>query len=78
MADNTIDDTLAAVTAEDAGADSLIAYTNGLAAQLAAALAGTTLPPAVQTKIDAIFSQANASAAKMAAAIAAPPVASKR
>jgi hypothetical protein len=69
---NTLDDTLAAVTAEDAGADSLIAYNAGIQKQLADALAGVTVGPAAQAKIDAIFTQANTSAAKLAAAIAAP------
>jgi hypothetical protein len=71
--DHTLDDTLAAVTAEDAGVDSVVAFVAGLKQQLADALAGVTLPAAVQTKVNAIFDQATASAAKIATAIAASP-----
>lgn len=72
MADRTIDDTLAAVQAEDAGADSLIAYTGSLKQRLDDALAGTTLNPAVQAKINAIFDLSTATAEKMNAALQAP------
>jgi len=51
----TLDDTLAAVTQEKTDIGSLNAFVAGLQAQLAAALAGTTIPPATQAKIDAIF-----------------------
>lgn len=73
----TLDETLAAVTAEDTKVDSIIALVAGLKQQLADALAGTTLPPATQAKIDAIFSQATASAGKIDTAITAntPPAA---
>lgn len=74
MVDRTLDETLAAVTTEDAGADSLIAYTASIKTQLDAALAGTVISPATQAKINSIFDLSTASAAKMAAAIAAPPV----
>jgi hypothetical protein len=43
----------------------------GLKQQLADALAGTTLPPATQVKVDAIFAQAEANKAKIADALAA-------
>ncbi len=73
----TLDETLAAVTAEDSKVDSIIALLNGVEKQLADVLAGA-LPPAVQAKVDAIFAQATASAGKIDTAItantpAAPP-----
>lgn len=73
----TLDETLAAVTAEDSKVDSIIALVDGLKKQLADALAGTTLPPAVQAKVDAVFAQATASAGKIDTAITAntPPTA---
>lgn len=67
----TLDDILADVTAEStdiAGISTLIA---GLKQQLADALAGTTLPPATQAKVDAIFAQAEKNKADIAAALAA-------
>lgn len=67
----TLDETLAAVTAEDTKVDSIIVLVNGLKQQLADALAGTTLPPAIQAKVDAIFDTATASAGKIDAAITA-------
>jgi Mg/Co/Ni transporter MgtE len=71
----TLDETLAAVTAEDTKVDSIIALVDGLKKQLADALAGTTLPPETQAKVDAIFQQATASAGKIDTAITAntPP-----
>lgn len=65
----SLDETLAAVTQEDTKIDSLIALFAGLQAQLADVLSGTVVAPAVQAKIDAIFSQATASAGKVQAAI---------
>jgi len=65
----TLDETLAAVSAEDTKVDGIIAFLDGIKKQLADALAGTTLPPATQAKVDAIFTQASASAAKIDAAI---------
>lgn len=67
----TLDETLAAVTAEDTKIDGIIALVTGLKQQLADALAGTTLPPAVQQKIDAVFATATASAGKIDTALAA-------
>lgn len=67
----TLDETLAAVTAEDTKVDSIIALVDGLKKQLADALAGVTLPPDTQAKVDAIFAQANASAGKIDTAITA-------
>lgn len=75
----TLDETLAATTAEDTKIDSIIAYNTGIKKQLDDALSGASLPPGVQAKVDAIFAQANASAAKidtaMAANVTAPPTA---
>jgi hypothetical protein len=73
MPDRTLEDTLAAVQAEDAGADSLIAYTKSLKQRLDDALAGTTLSPATQQKINAIFDLSTATAEKMNTALQAEP-----
>lgn len=77
MADHTVDETLAVVTAEDTRIDSVIAYAAGLKQQLADALSGVTIPPAVQTKINQIFDLSSASAAKVDVALNAnvPPAA---
>ncbi len=69
MADRTIDETLAAVTAEDTRTDSIIAFVANLKAQLAAALANTTIPADVQAKINQIFDTSTADAAKVDAAL---------
>lgn len=71
----TLDETLAAVTAESTKTDSIIALLSGIEQQLKDALAGTTLTPETQAKVDAIFDAATASSAKIDAAIAAgtPP-----
>lgn len=73
MADHTLDDTIAAVTAEDVGADSIIALYANVKKQLADALAGVTLPPGVQAKINSIFDLSTATAAKISTAVAATP-----
>ncbi len=72
----TLDETLAAVTAEDTKVDSIISLLTGVEKQLADVLAGA-LPPDVQAKVNAIFAQATASAGKIDAAITAntPPAA---
>lgn len=69
MVDRTLDETLAAVTAEDTRVDSIIAFAAGLKDQLAAALAGTTISPALQAKINSIFDLSTASAAKVDTAL---------
>lgn len=66
----SLDDTLAAVTAETTADNSIIALLNGIAAQLATALGGA-LSPANQAKVDAIFAAATANASAVNAAIAA-------
>jgi hypothetical protein len=66
----TLEQVLTDVTAEAtdiAGISKLIA---GLKQQLADALAGTTLPPAVQAQVDQIFAQAESNKAAIAAALA--------
>ena len=67
----SLDETLAAVTAESTVDDSIIALLQGLAAQIAAG----GLSPADQAKVDAIFGAAQANAAKVSAAVTAntPP-----
>ena len=67
----TLDDTLALVTKESTDLDSVKALMTGLKQQLADALSGTTLPPAVQAKVDAIFAVDTANAQKIADALAA-------
>jgi hypothetical protein len=67
----TLEETLAAVQAEKTADDSLIALFDGLKAQLADVLSGTVIPPPVQAKIDAIFSQASENVTEVNAAIAA-------
>jgi hypothetical protein len=65
----TIDDILQGVTDESTVEDSLIALTTNIKAQLDAALAGTTLPPAVQAKYEAVFAKITDNKAKAAAAV---------
>jgi hypothetical protein len=71
----TLDEVLADVTAESTDIASLSALIDGLRQQVADALAGTTLPPATQAKVDAIFTAAEANKAAIAKALAAntPP-----
>jgi nitrogen fixation protein len=69
MAD--LDQVLTSVTDEDTLIDSVIALLNGVEQQLKDALAGVTLPPGVQAKIDAVFDKVEASKAKVNAAIVA-------
>ena len=65
----TLDQVLDTVTAESTVVNSISELIKGLKQQLADALAGTTLPPAVQAKVDAIFSTAEANKAKLAEAV---------
>ena len=64
-----IDQVLQDATDESTVEDSLIAVTTNIKSQLDAALAGTTIPPAVQAKIDAVFTQLETNKAKVAAAV---------
>ncbi len=68
----TLDDILADVTAEAAGIDSLGTLITQLKEQVAGATSGN-LPPDVQAKVDAIFTQAETNKAKIMAAINAAP-----
>ncbi len=65
----TLDEVLADVTAESTQIDSIAALITGLKQQIADALAGVTLPAAVQAKVDAVFTQAESNKAKLADAI---------
>lgn len=65
----TLDEVLTLVTDEDTKLDSVIALIDGLKKQLDDVLAGTTLPPAVQAKVDAIFDGATKNAAKIVDAL---------
>ncbi len=69
MAQKTLDDVVALVTAEDTKIDSLIALIAGLKQQIADALSGVTLPPAVQAKVDAVFDAVTAQAGKVQGAL---------
>lgn len=71
----TLDQIIEDVTAETTTIGSISTLIQGLEQQLADALAGTTLPPAVQAKIDSIFATAETNKAALAAALAAgvPP-----
>jgi hypothetical protein len=73
----TLDDVLKDVTDESTAIDGISTLIAGLKQQLADALAGTTLPPATQAKVDAIFTQAEANKGKIATALDAntPPAA---
>lgn len=67
----TLDQVLKDVEEESTVIDSISELVKGLKQQLADALAGTTLPPAVQAKVDAVFAQAEANKAKLADALVA-------
>lgn len=67
----SLDDVLKDVTDESTAIDGISTLVAGLKQQLADALAGTTLPPAVQAKVDAVFAQAEINKGKIATALAA-------
>lgn len=74
----TLDQVLADVTAESSQINAVGALITGLKQQIADALSGATLPPAVQAKVDSIFATAEANKAAIQSAIdanasAAPP-----
>lgn len=62
---STIDDVLTEVTDESGRLDSIQTLIEGVEKQLADALSGTTLPPAVQAKVDAVFTTLSANKAKI-------------
>ena len=65
----SIADALAAVHAADTRVDSVLALLAEIKKQLADALAGVTLPPAVQAQVDEILSVSTADAAKIDTAL---------
>lgn len=65
----TLDQVLADVTAQSTRLDSLAAFIGGLQSQLADALSGTTIAPAVQAKIDQIFATTESNTTKLDAAL---------
>lgn len=65
----TLDEVLADVNEESTKLDSLAVFIAGLKQQIADALAGVTLPPAVQAKVDAVFAGVEANKAKVVAAM---------
>lgn len=67
----TLDDITADMTEETTAIGGISTLVQGLRQQLADALSGTTLPPAVQAKVDAIFTAAEANKGALAAALAA-------
>ena len=67
----SIDDILSDVTGETDMISSLSTLIAGIKQQLADALSGTTLPPAVQAKIDQVFAVAEANKQALSDAIVA-------
>lgn len=65
----TLDEVLASVADESTKIDSLSTFIAGLKQQIADALAGVTLPPAVQAKVDAVFTAVEANKAKVVTAM---------
>jgi predicted choloylglycine hydrolase len=65
----TLDEVLDDVTDESSKLDSLSTFVAGLKQQIADALAGTTLPSAIQNKIDAVFAGVEANKAKVVKAM---------
>jgi hypothetical protein len=65
----TLDEVLADVAEEGTKLDSLSTFIAGLKQQIADALAGTTLPPAVQAKVDAVFAGVESNKGKVQAAL---------
>lgn len=66
----TLDQIIAEVEAQDTALDSVRALIVGLKQQVADLLSGTTVPPAVQAKIDAAFAAAAKNSAEIAEALA--------
>lgn len=61
----TLDEVLSEVTDENTRLDSIQSLIDGIKQQLADALAGTTLPPATQAKVDAVFATLTSSKSKI-------------
>lgn len=68
---HTLDEGLELITDEKTDIASLAAFITSLKQQLADVLAGVSLPPAVQAKVDAIFDAATARKQEIADALAA-------
>jgi len=69
----TFDETLALVTEQSTKLDSVIALVDGLVGQLQDILAGITLPPAVQAKLDALYADLQNNSAKITDALDTTP-----
>lgn len=69
----TLDQVIQDVQDETTAIDSVSELIVGLKQQLADALSGVTVPPAVQAKIDAVFTGLEANKAKLATALATGP-----
>ncbi len=65
----SLQDVLDAVTAESTKVDGIVTLIASLKQQIADALSGTTLPPAVQAKVDAVFAGLTANATKLDTAL---------
>lgn len=65
----TLEETLASVESNGTVGGSAVALMTSLKARLDEALSGTTLPPSVQAKVDAIFTASEADKATLEAAI---------
>ena len=69
----TFDETLAIVTDQSTKLDSVIALVDGLVKELQDILAGVTLPPAVQAKLDALYAELQGNSAKIVDALDTTP-----
>jgi hypothetical protein len=65
----TLDEVLAEVTDESGRLDSIQTLIDGIKQQLADALSGAALPPAVQQKVDEVFAGLTANKAKIDTAL---------
>jgi len=65
----TLDQVVQDVSDESTLDDSVLSLLQGIQQQLADALAGTTLPPATQAKIDAVFTGLESNKAKLSKAL---------
>jgi hypothetical protein len=66
---STLDDDLAEVTEQGSRLDSIDTLITTLNQRIADALSGTTLPPGVQAKVDAVFAGLQANKAKIDTAL---------
>ena|SRR5882724_9826781 len=68
----TVDDLVTEVAKEKDEIASVKTFIQGLQQQIADALAGVSLPPATQAKVDAVFAQMQANSTDLADAITTP------